>query len=85
MKKQTLLTLALLATTQLAISADYVQGYFKKNGTYVNGYHKTHPNKTAWDNYSTAGNYNPYTGKIGKKHPNKKHNYFNFGTNIYGN
>ena len=35
--------------------------------TYVNGYMKTNPNSTRNDNYSTQGNYNPYTGQEGTK------------------
>lgn len=43
-----------------------VKGYVKKNGTYVAPSYKTSPNKTKSDNYSTKGNYNPYSGKSGK-------------------
>ena len=43
----------------------YVPGYTKADGTYVQGYYKTAPNKTTLDNYSTQGNVNPYTGKKG--------------------
>lgn len=42
-------------------------GYLKSNGTYVQPYYKTTPNKTKIDNYSTKGNYNPFTGKTGYK------------------
>ena len=48
-----------------------VKGYFKSSGTYVNSYYKTSPNKTKLDNYSTKGNYNPYTGKKGSVNPYK--------------
>lgn len=55
-----------------AVSAEakttYVKAYFKPStGTYVNSYYKTSSNKTKLDNYSTKGNYNPYTGKKGTK------------------
>lgn len=50
-----------------------VKGYTIKKGPsagiYVNSYYKTSPNNTKYDNYSTKGNYNPYTGKIGTKSP----------------
>jgi hypothetical protein len=52
-------------------ASTYVNGYFKSNGTYVNGYYKTTSNSTKFDNYSTKGNYNPYTGKIGTVNPYK--------------
>lgn len=44
-----------------------VSGYFKKSGTYVQPHHKTTPNKTKIDNYSTKGNSNLFTGKAGYK------------------
>ena len=43
-----------------------VRGYYKKSGTYVIPSYRTSPNHTKLDNYSTKGNYNPYTGKNGK-------------------
>ena len=65
MKKIIVVTMLLLATNLLADT--YVNGYTKSNGTYVNGYMKTNPNSTRNDNYSTQGNYNPYTGQEGTK------------------
>lgn len=50
-------------------ASTYVKGYYKSNGTYVNGYYKTAPNSRKFDNYSTKGNYNPYTGKAGTVNP----------------
>ncbi len=49
----------------------YVKGYTKSNGAYVQGYYRTIPNSTKFDNYSTRGNYNPYTGNIGTVNPYK--------------
>ena len=49
--------------------ADYVNGHYRKDGTYVNGYHRSSPNGNPYDNYSTKGNVNPYTGKKGYKNP----------------
>lgn len=47
-----------------------VKSYYKPStGTYVNSYYKTSSNKTKLDNYSTKGNYNPYTGKKGYVSP----------------
>lgn len=43
-----------------------VKGYAKKNGTYVSPSYRTTPNKNKLDNYSAKGNYNPYSGKVGK-------------------
>jgi hypothetical protein len=47
------------------------KGYFKSSGKYVMPYFKTSPNRTKFDNYSTKGNYNPFTGKKGTVSPYK--------------
>ena len=45
-----------------------VKAYFKPStGSYVMPSYRTSPNKTKLDNYSTKGNYNPYSGKKGTK------------------
>ncbi|MCW2066747.1 UNVERIFIED_ORG: hypothetical protein M2420_002101 [Stenotrophomonas maltophilia] len=46
-----------------------VSGYVKKDGTYVAPHYRSVPNRSALDNYSTRGNYNPYTGQSGKNDP----------------
>jgi len=48
-----------------------VDGYFKKDGTYVPSHVRTTPNRSKMDNWSTRGNVNPYTGKNGTKDPYK--------------
>lgn len=42
-----------------------VRGYYRSNGTYVMPHMRSSPNRTRSDNWSTKGNYNPYTGKPG--------------------
>lgn len=65
--------LLFIATSVFFLSAGSVEaavrvgGYIKKSGTYVAPSYRSAPNKTKIDNYSTKGNYNPYTGKIGTK------------------
>jgi hypothetical protein len=45
-----------------------VRGYYKPStGRYVMPSYRTSPNRTKIDNWSTKGNYNPYTGKKGYK------------------
>ncbi len=47
-----------------------VRGYYKPStGSYVAPHFKTTPNRTKFDNFSTKGNYNPYTGKKGTVNP----------------
>ena len=54
----------------LAAFADtHVNGYYKKNGTYVEPHYRSSPNGTTLDNFSTKGNINPYTGKEGTRNP----------------
>ena len=48
-----------------------VNGYSKKDGTYIAPHQRTSPNHTQRDNWSSKPNYNPYTGKEGKKEPQK--------------
>lgn len=50
-----------------AFSQTYVNPYTKKDGSAVQGYYKTAPNKTNTDNYSTQGNVNPYSGQSGTR------------------
>jgi hypothetical protein len=42
-----------------------VHGYYRRNGTYVQPYHRSAPDGTVTNNYSFRGNVNPYTGKVG--------------------
>lgn len=45
-------------------------GYIKPStGTYVAPSYATNPNRTQFDNYSTKGNVNPYTGAAGTRLP----------------
>lgn len=51
-----------------------VRGYIKPStGKYVAPHYKTTPNKTKLDNFSTKGNYNPFTGKKGYTSPFKSY------------
>lgn len=47
------------------------RGYMKKSGTYVQPHQKTAPDRSKYNNYSTKGNTNPYTGKKGTVDPYK--------------
>lgn len=47
----------------------YIEGYTKKDGTFINGYYRSLPNKDKSDNWSTKGNINPFTGKKGYEKP----------------
>lgn len=45
----------------------HVNGYFRSNGTYVQPHYRTAPDHNFYNNWSTRGNVNPYTGKAGTK------------------
>lgn len=47
--------------------AVHVDGYYRKDGTYVNSYKRTTPDSIRNNNYDYKGNYNPYSGKQGTK------------------
>ncbi len=46
---------------------EWVEPYFRADGTYVPGHFRTVANGTVWDNWSTKGNVNPFTGAPGYK------------------
>ena len=61
-------SLILLGMVTTASAATKVKSYYKPStGAYVNSYHKSTSNGTKLDNYSTKGNFNPYSGKVGTK------------------
>ena len=74
--------LAALAMTATASAQVFVQGYTTKNGTYVAPHYRSSPDGNPYNNYSTRGNVNPYTGQVGTKNP-----YSSYGSssNSYSN
>lgn len=45
----------------------YVSGYFRGDGKYVSGHYRTCPDSSSFNNYSSQGNFNPYTGERGTR------------------
>lgn len=68
-----ILLIAVVAISSFAFAQKpvKVKGHYRKNGTYVAPTVRSKPNKTQTDNYSSKGNYHPYTGKKGKKNPKR--------------
>jgi len=62
--KKIFLLLLIVITYLLSFSQVKVNGYYKKNGTYVEPHYRSSPDKSPYNNYSYPGNINPYTGKI---------------------
>ncbi len=46
----------------------YVKPYYRKDGTFVDGHMRSSPDRDFFNNWSTKGNVNPYTGKEGSKY-----------------
>ncbi|VAX25829.1 hypothetical protein MNBD_NITROSPINAE02-172 [hydrothermal vent metagenome] len=68
MKKVIAVTLALLfMTVSASFAAERVRGYLKKDGTYVAPHFRSSPDGNQYNNWSSKGNVNPYTGKKGTK------------------
>lgn len=67
--------LVAFAITASAVGQVRVRGYLRKDGTYVAPHYRSAPNRTKDDNYSTRGNYNPYTGEAGKTRPDYESTY----------
>ena len=65
------LGLTLLLAAGAVSASEYVPGYIRSDGTYVQGHFRSTPNNTKIDNYSTRGNTNPYTGQRGSVDPYK--------------
>lgn len=74
MKKLLLIPVLFIGVLSFSISVEArttsVRGYYKPStGRYVDPHYKTTPNRSKFDNYSTKGNYNPYSGKKGTVNP----------------
>lgn len=70
MKKVLVLALAaicLLVSLGIAYADVYVNGYYRSNGTYVAPHYRSDPDGSCSNNWSSYGNINPYTGKIGTR------------------
>ena len=60
--------LGMFSFVSLAEAAVRVKGYYKpSSGRYVAPSYRSSPNRVKYDNYSSKGNYNPYSGKKGYK------------------
>ena len=53
----------------LAFADVHVSGYYRENGTYVQGYWRSSPDSDPTNNFSYPGNVNPYTGKVATGNP----------------
>lgn len=68
------LTVILVLSWAMPVMAQYgrdttVQGHIRQDGVYVQPSHRTAPDNNRFNNYSTQGNTNPYTGQMGTVNP----------------
>ena len=66
--KYIFLLLSTFVTTSV-LADSFVNGYFKRNGIYVQPHFRSSPDISTFNNYSSWGNINPYTGKWGASNP----------------
>ena len=62
-----------------AQSQTRVNGYYKKDGTYVQSHIRQTPNKTNHDNWSTQGQSNPYNGTQGTRAKDYSREAYDYG------
>ncbi len=67
--KRLVLALVALSMAAPAVAQVRVKGYTRSDGTYVAPHYRSSPNSSVYDNYSTRGNTNPYTGQPGTRDP----------------
>lgn len=57
---------AIITITAAPVLADqYVNGYYRNDGTYVQPHYRSSPDGNKFNNYSAPGNINPYNGYNG--------------------
>lgn len=57
------------ASAAPAFADTYVNGHIRRDGTYVQPHYRTDADSNRFNNYSTQGNTNPYTGQRGSVDP----------------
>lgn len=63
-----LLVVGTLSFGSVSLADVWVNSYYRSDGTFVQGHYRTAPNRYKYDNYSTWGNTNPYTGERGYRY-----------------
>ena len=77
MKKTLLIMIATIIASATPVLADtWVNGYFRSDGSYVQGHYRSSPNSYKSDNYSTWGNTNPYTGEKGDRYKECRYSFY---------
>jgi len=64
MKKIIIALLLVLSFASISVADEWVNGYYRSDGSYVTGHYRSDPDGNTSNNYSYPGNYNPYTGRV---------------------
>ena len=59
----------LLSIAGVAFADTYVNGYYRRDGTYVQPHWRSAPDGNPYNNFSFPGNTNPYTGQVAPGNP----------------
>lgn len=65
--KQIVFAVVAIVLSTAALADNYVRGYTRKDGTYVQPHYRSESNSRSSDNYSSQGNTNPYTNERGSQ------------------
>jgi hypothetical protein len=74
-----LLLIAVLFLPVLIHAQVRVDGYYRKDGTYVQPHYRSNPDGNPYNNWSTRGNVNPYTGQPGYRDPASLNSWHSWG------
>lgn len=66
---KTILAAAALILATPAVADTWVNGYTRQDGTYVAPHYRSSPDSNRYNNYSSQGMVNPYTGQQGRIPP----------------
>lgn len=69
MKRLSFALLVVLLMSSTVFAQVHVNGYTRRDGTYVQPHYRTAPDNSINNNYSTYPNTNPYTGQQGHVQP----------------
>lgn len=75
--------MVLLLSMGLALAQVRVDGYYRRDGTYVQPHSRTAPDSNPFNNYGYPGNYNPNTGRITGGDPDRYLQRY-YGSQPYG-
>ncbi|MGE0827358.1 MAG: hypothetical protein AB7P18_35200 [Candidatus Binatia bacterium] len=67
LRKAVLVGLLSLTVASPALADTFVNGHSRSDGTYVQPHWRSTPDGNFWNNWSTQGNVNPYTGQWGTR------------------